>query len=144
MAKRAWCQHTRKRPRHLWRLRRARGSKERRGPTRVPWGGPPRVPAEAPPQSLCSGEHRSSQQPPVGLDRGGACADWRLPGPSTSRRWLSMGPGANPDGRTDSLSLTVDFRVLQSVGSPCFAFWTKLNTLASNCLLFDYRWDMIY
>lgn len=44
-----------------------------------PWGGAPGVPAEAPPQSLCSGEQRSSQQPPVGLDRGGACADWRPP-----------------------------------------------------------------
>ena len=126
-----------KRPWRLWRLRRAGGSKERRGPPALPGTGRP--------------ERR--QKPLRSHWAGGS------PGPASSRLWdlileglvqtcaslgsrlPGVGPGANPDGRTDSFSLT---RILQSVGSPSFVFWTKLNTLASNCLLFDYRWHMIY
>lgn len=101
-------------------------------------------PAETPHQSACTGEAPVQPGAACGTRPSGACADRRLLGSQLPGRWLSVGPGADPDRRTDSLSLTVDFRILQSVGSPGFVFWTKLNTLASNCLLFRYRWDMIY
>ena len=143
MAKRAWCQHTcgQETAAAFVEAQESRRQQGEEGPARAPWGGAPRAPTEAPPQSLCRRKPRPSQHTPVGLYHGGACADLRLPGLSTSRRGAWCQPR-----REDRLILldSVDFRILQSVGSPSFVFWTKLNTLASNCHLFDYRWHMIY
>lgn len=88
MAKRAWCQHTcsRETAMAFVEAQESRRQQGEEGPARAPWNRAPRAPAEAPPQSLGRRKPRPSQQPPVGLDPGGACADLRLPGLSTSRR----------------------------------------------------------
>lgn len=68
----------------------------------------------------------------------GASLGPRLPGAESQHGDLV------PAKQEDRLTL-LDCRLQGSAGvGSAAAFWTKLNTLASNCLLFDYRWDMIY
>ena len=64
----------RKRPRHLWRLRRAGGSKERRGPPALPGAGRPERP-QKPLPSHCAGGS---------------------PGPASTRLWDSIMEGLVP------------------------------------------------